>query len=102
MEYYARAHWLIGVKRSMRICEHGCGVKFMRSTCGKSSTGGSAVEFSPATWEARVRFPASADLPYAFLTLKIFFNCFKYTLKINHFYQDQMLKTNLEIHIKQL
>ena len=34
--------------------------KFIVNEC--KSTGGSVVEFSPATREARVRFPASAKL----------------------------------------
>ena len=50
--------------------------KKKRETCGwktlglkiipydPASTGGSVVEFSPATREARVRFPASAELLY--------------------------------------
>ena len=32
------------------------------------------VEFSPATREARVRFPASAELPYASFVFQIFFS----------------------------
>ena len=38
----------------MRVLAHKLGDKFV------PSTGGSVVEFSPATREARVRFPASA------------------------------------------
>ena len=35
------------------------------SNCAQTSTGGSVVEFSPATRETRVRFPASASfLPH--------------------------------------
>ena len=33
--------------------------------CSQTSTGGPVVEFSPATREARVRFPASAIFLYA-------------------------------------
>ena len=34
----------------------------LRKWVGQQGTGGSVVEFSPATQEARVRFPASAFL----------------------------------------
>ena len=57
-------------------------LKFVRKNNGsletaartQMSTGGSVVEFSPATREARVRFPASAELLYASFTFQIFCN----------------------------
>ena len=36
----------------------------LRKRVGQQGTGGSAVEFSPATREARVRFPASEFFSY--------------------------------------
>ena len=38
----------------------------------KQSTGGSVVEFSPATREARVRFPASANEFFDFIFIFLF------------------------------
>ena len=43
-------------------------------TLFKASAGGSVVEFSPATREARVRFPASATFPYTTVLLSFTFN----------------------------
>ena len=43
----------------------------------KASTGGSVVEFSPATREARVRFPASAIFPYTTVLLSFTFTAFR-------------------------
>ena len=40
------------------------------------STGGSVVEFSPATREARVRFPASAGAVFIFLFVNFYFRTF--------------------------
>ena len=43
---------------------------FKNSSKCKHCTGGSVVEFSPATREARVRFPASARLIFFFPSKK--------------------------------
>ena len=56
------------------------------------STGGSVVEFSPATREARVRFPASAKL-FLFIIV-IFYLLLPDIKKLNIF---QVFETEIEI-----
>ena len=68
---------------------------FQKQSCKfnkRKSTGGSVVEFSPATREARVRFPASAKL-----FLFIIVNFYLLLPDIKKFNIFQVFETEIEI-----